>query len=53
MSAMTFSHEIGHTLYLNDYYPNFQNGLMNYPPSSLTPQEVDEIWNNAYDVFYN
>ena len=53
MSAMTFSHEIGHTLNLDDYYPNFKNGLMNYPPSYLTPQEVDNIWNNAYDVFYN
>ncbi len=45
----TLSHEIGHTLKLNDNYPNSTGGLMDYPPGGLISSEVDEIWRNAYE----
>jgi hypothetical protein len=48
-------HEVGHSLWLGDSYkfnPKKQNldrgGVMDNPPGSPNPSEVDEIWNNAY-----
>ena len=44
MEAMTISHEVGHTFGLKDNYPLSTGGIMDYPPGSLIPSEVDEIW---------
>lgn len=48
MEAMTISHEVGHTFGLKDNYPLSTGGIMDYPPGSLIPSEVDEIWEKAH-----
>lgn len=41
--AVTVGHEVANIFGLADNYPNVNNGLMDYPPSELSPIEVDEI----------
>jgi hypothetical protein len=43
------AHEIGHTLKLADNFPKSTGGIMDYPPGSLIPKEVDQIWNSSYE----
>ncbi|MDR0233057.1 MAG: hypothetical protein LBI82_13230 [Dysgonamonadaceae bacterium] len=47
--SITLAHEIGHTLKLNDNFPNSTGGLMDYPPGNLIASDVDNIWENAYE----
>ncbi|MBQ8673736.1 MAG: hypothetical protein IJ511_06780, partial [Bacteroides sp.] len=48
----TISHEVGHSLKLNDSYGNGSSatsGIMFSPPTPVISSEVDEIWANALD----
>jgi len=47
--SYTIPHEIGHTFHLDDNFPESNGGLMDYPPGQLVPNDVDNIWNKAYD----
>jgi hypothetical protein len=46
---IALAHELGHTLKLNDNFPKRTGGIMDYPPGSLIPKEVDQIWNSSYE----
>ena len=49
----TLAHEVGHFFGLNDSYKEGAEiptgGIMDNPPRRPIPDEVDGIWNNAYD----
>lgn len=45
----TIAHEEGHSLGLTHGANGGSSGLMHYPPESLTPQEVDLLWELAYE----
>lgn len=47
--AVTVGHEVAHTFGLADNYPNVNNELMDYPPSELSPIELDEICGKCLD----
>lgn len=42
-----FGHEVGHTFNLPDNYND--GGIMASPPNDVSPSEVDEIWDNAFE----
>lgn len=50
-SKMSFEnilgHEAAHTFGLQDDYSG--SGIMASPPQELSPSDIDEIWNNAYE----
>jgi len=51
-SKMSFEnilgHEAAHTFGLQDDYSG--SGIMASPPQELSPSDIDEIWNNAYEL---
>lgn len=43
--SVALAHEFGHSLGIDDNYPNNIGGIMDYPPSGyVAPSEVDDIW---------
>jgi len=47
-SPRTIAHEIGHTLGLDDNWPNSNGGLMDYPAGPLSTDDIDRIILKAY-----
>ena len=47
----SLGHEVGHTFGLKDHPKNKwgSGGLMDYPAGTLTGEEVDRIWENAFE----
>ena len=49
---ITLAHEVGHSLWLDDSYPNNKGSLMDYSPTNiLIPSDVDLIWEKAKEKY--